>query len=257
MSGVAYSNTDRDFTESAHLLAREAIYPVLFNCPSDRIEYRDGIEYMKDGATKELPLWWLDSWMAIDRILRVPAPTRLGYVEVTVQERFERTPAASHRNISVTEFNVASGNPSELYKIKSLYFVSGYFDRTDNRFFGKTHVCSTERILKAVASGQLRWYTKPNHKGQDFVTFGYEDLMSVDAVLMAFDFRFDPPIVSIPGNEIARKLDEAIQTSRETSRQQAVVMGMPKELIDRFPSKKPGRVLQLAATNDLFADKTA
>jgi hypothetical protein len=258
MSRTRYSEQDRSHTEVAHLAAREQIYPTFFDCQADKIEYRDGIDYItKQGNQHKMPMDWLDSWMSIDRILRIPAPLRLGYVEVTIQERFERASAASHRNISVTEFNVATGNPSELYKIKSLYFVSGYFDQSTNKFVGKTHICNTERILKAVAEGRLRYYTKPNHKNQDFVTFGYEDLMAVDAVLMAFDFRHDPPIITTPGNAVQRALDEAIQTARETSRQQAVLMGMLKELIDRTPARKAGRVLHLAGAKDLFADEGA
>ena len=257
MTKTLYSKNDRNHTEAAHLLARELIYPEFFGCDADKIEYRDGIDYItRTGEPNTLPLAWCDSWMAIDRILRVPAPTlHRKYVEMTIQERFERAPAASHRNISVTEFNTATGNPSELYKIKSLYFVSGYYDEVANKFVGKTHICSTERILKAVQDGRLRYYTKDNHKNQTFVTFGYEDLMSVDAVLMVFDFRYYPPVVTTPDTALRRAVDEAIQTARETSRQQVMTLGMLKELMDRMPAKKQAKVLRLAASHgDLFAN---
>lgn len=261
MSRTGYSADDRNHTEKAHLCAKISLYPAFFGCDADQIEYQEGIEYIDDSGKNRLaPLDWCDKWLSIDRVLRVPAPTRLGYLEFTVQERFERAQAASHRNISITEFNVATKNPSELYKIKTHYFVSGYYDASTNRLVGKAHVCNTERILKAVADGGLKYYTKPNDKSQTFITLGYDDLRRVGAVLMAIDFRADPPLIERMDDRVLSAVDELLLSYRELSRGQAVLMGMMRDLIDLQPAKKkPVASLVATKTKDLFGqdDKAA
>jgi|GEM_PF-4044424 len=187
---TGYSSIDRNHTEQAHRAAQKSIYPIFFDTPVGSIQYMDGITCFFKNEERTIGLDLLDGWLGIDRILRVPAPVKLNYLEYTIQERFEREPAASHRNISITHLNLATGNPSELYKLKAHYFVSGYFN--GNNFIGKAHVCSVERILKSIQTGQLRYYTKQNHKNQDFITCGYDDLEQVGAVLLKLDFDTSP-----------------------------------------------------------------
>lgn len=250
-----YSEENRSHTENAHLLARELIYPRYFNCPADKIEYRDDVEYVRrDGQKSVIDKEKLDGIFAIDRVIRPPAPVDLGYVEVTVQERFERAHAAAYRNISITHFTAAARNPGELYKIKATYFVSGYFDERENVMVGKAHVCSVQRILEGVQNGSLKFYTKENTKklNQEFLTFGYEDLERVGAVMMAIDFRHDPVQVYEPGNAVFRELAEVNASIRELSRQNVSMMGMLKQMLDR-PLGKTGKVLSLVPkTGDLF-----
>lgn len=254
MSRTGYSTSDRNHTEKAHLCAQRCIYPAFFNCDAGEIEYRDGIEWIDDnGKKRTAPIDWCDKWLSIDRVLRVPAPTRLGYLEFTVQERFERAKQASMRNISITEFNVATNNPSELYKIKTHYFVSGYFDSDANAMAGKAHICNTERILKAVSDGGLKYYTKPNDKSQTFITLGYDDLRRVGAVLMALDFRVNPPLIERADDRVLSALDEVLMSHREHSREQAITRGMLREILDRLPVKKKQALSVVdEKTKDLF-----
>lgn len=240
---TGYSEQDRALTEKAHLAARRMIYPEFFGCDPDRIEYNEqGIEYINRHHNRSiLPIEWLDSWMSIDRILRVPAPVPLGYVEFTIQERFERGTAEKWRNISITHFNLATENPSEFYKIKAHYFVSGYFDADESKMVGKAHVCNVERILKAVQSGALKFYKNNNHKNQDFLTFGYDDLESVGAVLMCADFRSNPVVYRFPDAIDAARHDELMRSIRELSRENAIVIANQKVLHEHLLKRRPTR----------------
>ena len=235
-----YSERDRAFTEKAHLVAQQVIYPEFFKCAPSDIGYQDGL-YQSDF---KIELKLLDTWMAIDRILRVPAPVDLGWLEFTAQERFERPSAASYRNVSVTHLNTDTETLSELYKIKASYFVSGYFDEHRNVLVGKMHVCSVERMLKAIQDNELNFYKKPNNKNQDFVTFGYEDLERVGAVLMRIDFDFNPYRVYWPDKELGKRLG-------------AIESGMT-QLLDQTKSAKPirrGNVVDM--TGELFKPMAA
>ncbi len=235
---TGYSAIDRDHTEKAHLAARQALYPAFFNVPFDAISYQEGIEYFKeDGSQGRVGIQWLDSWMSIDRILRVPAPVERSWLEFTVQERFERASAASYRNISITHLNTATGNVSELYKIKAHYFVSGYFDGA--RFVGKAHICSVERILKKTQSGELRFFKKANHKNQDFITYGYDDLERAGAMLMQIDFSAEAPVVYVPEQATLQRIDHLQQALDSVCGQAKTTNSLLLQLLDQTKAVKP------------------
>lgn len=218
-----YSTQDRNHTEKAHLKARVDLYPAFFGRRPDQISYPEFIPYFqRNGTPGEIPLKLLDQCMAIDRIIRVETDRiQCGYVEYTVQERFERSAAALHRNISITHYNKSTANVSELYKLKPHYFVSGYFlDNADNdlesRFVGKAHVCNVARLLRAISDGEIRYNLKENHKNQDFMTLLFEDLMSIDGIVVCrIDFDCYPPQIWQPSNDkmvdINRKLNLIMQ----------------------------------------------
>lgn len=218
-----YSEQDRKHTENAHLKARVDIYPAFFGRFPEQISYPDSIPYFKrNGEPGEIPLQLLDQCMAIDRIIRVETDcVQRGYVEYTAQERFERADAVRHRNISITHFNKATANVSELYKLKPHYFVSGYFliskdSDLESRFVGKAHICNVERLLRAISDGEISYNIKDNHKSQDFITLLFEDLMAIDGIVVfRIDFECYPPQVWRPSSDklidINRKLDLIIQ----------------------------------------------
>lgn len=235
---TGYSSIDRNHTEQAHRVARKIIYPTFFNVPADSISYQKGIEYLKsDGSPALANIQWFDSWMSIDRILRVPAPVEMSWLEFTVQERFERASAASYRNISITHLNTATGNVSELYKIKAHYFVSGYFDGVN--FVGKAHICSVERILKKTQSGELRFFKKPNWKNQDFITYGYDDLDRVGAMLMQIDFSAEKPVVYIPEQATLQRIDNLQQELAAICCQTKTTNSLLLQLLDQKKAVKP------------------
>jgi hypothetical protein len=237
---TGYSPEDRKHTEDAHIAAQRIIYPEFFQVPFDSISYQAGIEYIEsDGSPGVVDIKWFDSWMSIDRILRVPAPVEKSWLEFTIQERFERASAASYRNISITHLNTATGNVSELYKIKAHYFVSGYFD--GKNFVGKAHICSVERILKKTQSGELRFFKKPNHKNQDFITYGYDDLERCGAMLMQIDFNKEPPAVYIPEQATLQRIDGLEANLCELNHHVKTTNSLLLQLLNQTKSVKPLR----------------
>jgi len=240
-----FSPQDYSFSQAAHQAAQRMIYPRYFNVACEDIQYMRGIEFIKEGETKIAPIDFLDSWMAIDRILRVPAPVELGYLEFTVQERFERTGQESYRNVTITHRNVAAGNVSELYKLKAHLFVSGYFN--GKTITGKTHICNVERILSKVQSGELRYYKKDNHKNQDFLTFGFDDLERVGATICEIDFGYDPPRYHFPDRAF-------LQEIKRLENEQKITNSLLLQLLNKTKVVKPinhGNVIDCQERFDL------
>jgi len=164
-----YEQDNADFSNRAHLRARDVLYPRIFNVRREQLEFEDTLLAQSDRAAI------LDGEMGVDRIVRVTVHNLPAPLVFMVQERFRRPEFARYRDLTVTEWNHASGQPSELYKINAGLFVYGYFDENSGRFSDAIVIGVTD-MLFALAQGRLRYERRMNKKQQSFLAFRFEDL---------------------------------------------------------------------------------
>ena len=171
-----YSPENQRFTNEAHAAARTLIYPSLFDVRPSAIEWKD--HSVSDGGESSV----MDGQLGIDRTAKVSRPGMSAPLEHVIQERFRRMRFAGFRDITITEMNNASGQPSELYKLKSGLFVYGYFDICGCSF-GEVIAVYVEAILDIIGRGLVRPGKEHNPRSdQNFVTVKFDDLFAHGAV---------------------------------------------------------------------------
>lgn len=140
----------------------------------------DGVS-VSDGGEKAI----LDGQMAVDRLVSVTVKGLRHPIVHTVQERFRRPGFKNYSDITITEWNHASNQPSELYKIKSGIFVYGYYDETNGCF---PDVIAVDVAAFLLAFSRKLPYTKrQNKKGQDFICVTFADLHEANVVMGHFE----------------------------------------------------------------------
>lgn len=171
---TVFSPERMDFTRAAHLAARDQVYALMW---PEGVTFED-----KVGTAQDLNY-------AIDAQLAVTVPGLRGPIRLSVQERFREPEAMRFEDLTITEWNLATNQPSELHKLAAQLFVYGYFHRPSG------HIC---RAL-AVDVGLLQWAF--THGGispragrrpggdQSFKAFAFDDLRRIGAVLFEHDDR--------------------------------------------------------------------
>lgn len=172
MSRTVFSPERFAFTRRAHLAAQRQLYPLMY---PHGVRFRDVTKTARD----------LD--YAIDCELDVTIPELRGPVRIGVQERF-RTPEHLHYgDISITEWNLATDQPSELHKLGAHMFVYGFYDEPH------------DRVVLAVAFdvGLVQWalahdaldYDRRRRGDQSFIVIKFTELSDLGAVLYVHDRR--------------------------------------------------------------------
>jgi hypothetical protein len=170
---TVFEQDNADFSTRAHMVARELIYPAIFE--TDKLSFED----CTVGSTARGNI--LDGEMGVDRIVRVTVKNLPAPIVFTVQERFRKPEFARYRDITVTEWNYASNLPSELYKINAGLFLYGYYDDKKQLFLDA--IClHTSCLLYAIVRHQISFGRKRNPKQQSFLTFGFDDLKDANTV---------------------------------------------------------------------------
>ncbi len=179
MTATIYQKDNANYSDAVHALARRQVYPKLFGADVSNITYE------ADTLVGQSPLGdMLDGEMGIDRIVRVSVKGLTGVLSFTVQERFRRPSYAKYRDITVTEWNHASGLPSELYKIQAQVFLYGYADKEqDPTWITEAVAVNTTSLLMAIVQGSVKYDTGMNKKQQTFLTIPFAELESNDLVL--------------------------------------------------------------------------
>ena len=132
---------------------------------------------VSDGGEKAI----LDGQMAVDRLVKVTVSGFRRPIEYTVQERFRRHGFSKYRDITITEWNHASGKPSELYKIKCDVMTYGYYHEQNNAF-GEVVAIDVAAFKMALTRGEISYIRKQNPKRQDFICIGFDDLHDAGVV---------------------------------------------------------------------------
>lgn len=169
---TAFSQKRMDFTKRAHLAAQTQFYPKMY---PRGVEFTDTVNTVRDLE------YAIDCQLAITiKDLRAP-------ISLAVQERF-RQPSEMHwGDITVTEWNLASNQPSELHKLGAQMFVYGFYDE-DVDHIDLAVAVDVGLMQWALANGELE-YERRNRGDQSFLGIKYAALMSLGAVLFTHDDR--------------------------------------------------------------------
>ena len=171
-----YSKENQEFTNRAHDAAQRLLYPSLFGVEQDQLSF----ECTSLGLGERQA--FLDGQMAIDRIVKVQVPGLGLPLSFTVQERFRKPKYASFRDITITEWNLATDRPSELYKLNAGLFIYGYYDAIADRFIEAIAV-DVPWLLIMFPLKLVDWSLQENPRtSQTFFCFKFDDLFTSGAV---------------------------------------------------------------------------
>lgn len=180
MARTLYEQDNADFSNRAHMRARDVLYPRIFNVRRERLQFEDTLLAQSDRAAI------LDGEMGVDRIVHVTVHNLPAPLMFTVQERFRRPEFAKYQDMTVTEWNHASNLPSELYKINAGLFLYGYFDERTSVFVDAIAIGVTDMLL-AIATRRLRYNRRWNKKRQTFLTLRFDDMERAGIVRFRLD----------------------------------------------------------------------
>lgn len=170
---TVYSPARQAFSNAAHLAAQAQFYPELFgNRP---------LAFTDTGKTVA------DFQYAIDRQVAVTVPQLRAPLLFDVQERWRNPNDIHFGDITVTEWNLDTNEPSELHKLGAHLFVYGFYDAERDWI---VLACAVEvpRMLRALALGKLRSWTK-RRGDQSFRLFRYAELQKLGAIALTVDNR--------------------------------------------------------------------
>lgn len=170
---TGFSPRNMEFTKRAHLAAQSQFYPGLFrNLP---ITFEDTV-----GTAKDLEY-------AIDCRVAVTVDGLQAPLYFAVQERWRRPADMQYGDITITEWNQASGQPSELHKLGAQLFVYGFYDETTDRIVVAVAV-NVVTVLWRLAVRDLGW-RRQRRIDQTFLGFSLQDLRDVGSVIYHYDGR--------------------------------------------------------------------
>lgn len=179
------------FSQNAHIVARKEFYPLLFNVPPSSLQYED-VTFTNN--EKELRHKILDGEMGIDRIIHVTVPNLNAPLPFTVQERFREIKFQEYQDITITEFNYASGQISELYKLLAAFFVYGYYDKDTNSIKQAIMLFPSELLLAIVKGDIPIEGIKKNPKEQTFITISFNKLREKGLIRFEYKQKRETPI---------------------------------------------------------------
>jgi len=180
MSRTRFDESNKNFTERAHSAAREQVYPHLFKSDTD-IEF----ESVDRGGSDVHDV--LDQQLGVDLRLHVSVE-RLGQsVPMHVQERFRRPKYRDYQDVTITKFNNASGEESEISKIAAQWLIYGYFEDALGEV--QEAICvNIPVLLRRIAANSVN-YDDDNHneKQQDFINISFDELDRIGALAFHLD----------------------------------------------------------------------
>lgn len=109
-----------------------------------------------------------------------------GPLRLSVQERFRRVQDLDRygNEITITEWNLASGQPSELHKLAAQLFVYGFYD--DSRdVIVRAAAFSIPAILTGMIAGRLN-YMRASRRDQHFVALHVPELRRAGAEMFSY-----------------------------------------------------------------------
>jgi hypothetical protein len=176
MAKTRYDKHNGDFSNRAHEAAKRLLYPSIFNVPFSALEFESTL--LEQDAKSKL----LDGQMGIDRLVRVRVDSLPAPLEFAIQERFRRVRFMNYKDLTITEWNYASGIKSELYKIKAGMFLYGYYDEQTSSF--PDAICiNTDGLKYALISGNISYVRRRNKKQQSFLAFKFVNLHDASVVM--------------------------------------------------------------------------
>lgn len=170
---TGFSEANMAFTKRAHLAAQAQFYPGVFREAS--IAFEDTV-----GTTRDLEY-------AIDCRLAVTVDGLKAPIYFAVQERWRRPEDMRYGDITITEWNHASGQPSELHKLGAQLFVYGFYEESADQIVVAVAI-NVATVLWRLAVRDLDW-KRQRRVDQTFLGFSLRDLVDVGAVIHHYDGR--------------------------------------------------------------------
>jgi hypothetical protein len=158
------------FSQAAHMAAERDVYPGWF--PS-------GVKFLDVTKTKSD----LDYAVDCEAQIYSPDPLVRTSFRMLIQERWRLPKSQDWRDMTITEWNLASNTPSELYKLAAGLFVYGYYNSgTDEivRAFG----VSVPTLLIANARGITQFKERRPRGDQTFNAFDWDESERIRATLL-------------------------------------------------------------------------
>lgn len=175
MSATPFLQKNQDFSDRAHAAAKMQIYPILFAPVFGHKMHPMHIQSttLSMGAKEAV----LDGQLAVDRIVSIQSYAFRNKNRYTIQERFRKPEYASREDLTITEWNNATGQPSEFYKlINTNLFVYGYFDEITASFLSWI-ACWTSPMMHGIETGAIRFTTGANPRSrQEFIAIPFSEL---------------------------------------------------------------------------------
>lgn len=169
------------FSENAHQAAVEQVYPDVFtDAPEDTVVVKSP-SHLASEEDKQLDLRY-----KIDRVFEAEFDDFRGNVPITVQERFRNPEYRRYRDLTITEYNVQSDAESELHGILANLFVYGYYDEDEDEIV-EAIVVNIPTLFLALANRDIDYRRNTNPKNQDFISFRFEDLHAIGAVIYHYN----------------------------------------------------------------------
>ena len=169
-----YEKGQADFSQAAHQAARTQLYPAMFGTKDIRFS---------NVATHDSPAAQiLDTKLAIDVVAWPKMNPRLcERIPYYVQERFRRPEFEKWADITITEFNHASGQPSELYKLGADLLLYGLYDQSAGEF-NSAFAVDVLRAKVLVGANKLPFTLERNKKQQSFIGLRVKDLQLLGCI---------------------------------------------------------------------------
>lgn len=172
---TAFSGENFSFTQKAHLAAQKQFYPGLW--PGAAVSFIDTTKAEADLV------------YAVDCIAEVSLPDveARGPVKFYIQERWRRQSFSTWRDLTITEWNLQTNQPSELHKLGAQVFVYGIYDQKEDRIVSALAV-DIVRMQLANVRGELKYIRKKRGGGdQTFIGIEWDHLDDIDAVLYSIN----------------------------------------------------------------------
>ncbi len=168
-----FSPENARLSKEAHVAAEKDIYPYLFRTDTEHLLFEETII---DTNNPNERYNILDGEQGIDYIVKVSVEKFNFPFSFSFQERFRKADYAWFRDVTITEMNENSGQPSELYKIGAGMFIYGYYDFKE-KYFTEVVIINTAKMLLALARKELMYARGHNPRSnQSFITLTFENL---------------------------------------------------------------------------------
>lgn len=163
---TAFSEERMVFTKKAHIAAQRQFYSHM---------YPAGVEFEDTVQTK------LDLEYAIDCQLALTVRGMRAPVRMSVQERYRKPHEMHYGDVTITEWNLASNQPSELHKLSAQMFVYGFYDELNDQIVAAVAV-DVGLMQYALANGYIG-YDRRRRVDQSFLGFKVGDLEDIGALV--------------------------------------------------------------------------
>lgn len=172
---TSFSQGNFNFSHAAHMAARDQFYSKMW--PTSVFTFTDTTKAAAD----------LD--YAVDCIadVNLPDSNARAPVKFFIQERWRRPGNVHYKDITITEWNTRTNQPSELYKLGAQLFVYGYYDQANDRVIDAVaiDVC---KLQFANIAGNLDYIRQKRGTGdQTFITVKLDHLDQIGATLFALN----------------------------------------------------------------------